>query len=290
MKIAVTTPTGNVGSRVVRLLVQAGVRPTVLLRDAARLAPDLRARCEIHELDQGDADAVVRATAGVDVLHWVNPPTGDDDPVAGYVRMGESAAAAVRENSIPRVVFQSSVGAEARSGFGAIDGLGRTEELLDATGAHVTHLRCGYFFTNLLLDLESLQAGVLSTTLPPEHRMPWVDPRDIAEVTVARLLSTDWTGRHTQGVHGPADLSFTEVAGIISEATGHPVTATQVREADVEAGLRSLGFTDARIEGILGMSRGQRGFTPENPRDLLTTTPTPLAAWAYAVLRPVLAG
>lgn len=289
MKIVVTTPTGNVGSRVVRLLVQAGARPTLLVRDAARLDPALRARCDVHELDQGDRDAVVRATAGADALYWVNPPTGDDDPVAGYIRMGRSAAAAVTGNDISRVVFQSSVGAEARSGFGEIDGLGRTEELIDATGAHVTHLRCGYFFTNLLLDLDSLKAGMLTTTLPVDHRMPWVDPRDIAEVAAVRLLSTDWDGRNTQGVHGPADLSFAEVAGIVSATTGRPVTAAQVAEEDVAGVLRSAGFTDAQVEGVLGMSRGQRGFTPANPRELVTTTPTPLNAWSYEVLRPALA-
>lgn len=59
-KIVVTTPTGNVGSRVARLLVQAGVRPTLLLRDAARLDPELANCCEIHELDQGDTAALVR--------------------------------------------------------------------------------------------------------------------------------------------------------------------------------------------------------------------------------------
>ena len=41
MRIVVTTPTGNVGSRVLRLLVQAGVRPVALLRDPARLPPEL---------------------------------------------------------------------------------------------------------------------------------------------------------------------------------------------------------------------------------------------------------
>lgn len=37
MKIADTTPTGHVGSRLVRLLVQAGTRPTLPLRDPAKL-------------------------------------------------------------------------------------------------------------------------------------------------------------------------------------------------------------------------------------------------------------
>ncbi|MFI7495295.1 hypothetical protein ACH9D2_11340 [Kocuria sp. M4R2S49] len=36
-------------------------------------------------------------------------------------------------------------------------------------------------------------------------------------------------------------------------------------------------------------SRGQRGFTPENPRELSTTTPIPPGAWAHAVLRSALA-
>ncbi|GEO96723.1 NmrA family NAD(P)-binding protein [Kocuria turfanensis] len=288
MSIVVTTPTGHVGSRVVQLLLQAGVRPTVLVRDAARLEPGVREHCTVVEGDQDDVEAVLRATARAETLYWVNPPSLHDDPVAGHARFGAVAAAAVAENAVARVVFQSSVGAEAREGFGDIDGLARTEELLDATGAHTTHLRCGYFFTNLLLDLESVRAGVLSTTLPVDHRMPWVDPRDIGEVAAARLLAGDWTGRHTQGVHGPEDLSFAEVARIVGAAVGRPLTAQQVEESEVAEALRGLGFTDAQVEGVLGMSRGQRGFVPENPRDALTTTPTRLGAWAWSVLRPAL--
>lgn len=287
-RIAVTTPTGNVGSRVVRLLVQAGEHPVLLLRDATKLDPQLGRYCSVHEVDQGNADEVIAATAGVTALYWVNPPTPDEDPVAGHLRMGESAAAAVRENGIPRVVFQSSVGAEARTGFGDIDGLGRTEELLDATDADVTHLRCGYFFTNLLLDLDSVRAGRISSTLPVEHRMPWVAPRDIGDVAAARLLAPHWIGRHALGVHGPQDLSLTEVAQILTTALGRDISAEQVSEETVAAGLREMGMTGEQVEAVLGMSRGQRGFTPENPRELITTTPTTLGAWAHVVLRPLL--
>ena len=150
MKIAVTTPTGNVGSRVTRLLVQAGVRPTLLLRDAARLDPELLPLVDIAAGDLGDADFVTAATRDIDALFWVDPPTQDDDPLAGYARMTASVARAVEENAIPRTVFQSSVGAELRHGAGDIDGLAGTEEALDALGTSVVQLRCGYFFTNLL--------------------------------------------------------------------------------------------------------------------------------------------
>jgi uncharacterized protein YbjT (DUF2867 family) len=47
MKIVVTTPTGSVGSRVVQLLVQAGVRPTLLLRDPTKLDPAIRVRVDV---------------------------------------------------------------------------------------------------------------------------------------------------------------------------------------------------------------------------------------------------
>ncbi|MFF2083067.1 NmrA family NAD(P)-binding protein [Nocardia sp. NPDC058176] len=281
-RIVVTTPVGHVGSRVVRLLLQAGVRPTVLMRDPGRLVPELREYVDVEQVDQGDVEAVVRATRGADRLFWVDPPAlVDGDPVAGYARMGESAARAVAENGIGGTVFLSSVGAELRSGAGEIDGLAKTEELLDSTGANVVHLRCGYFFSNLLTQLDEIRAGTLSTPWPLDHPMAWVDPRDIGEIAAARLLSDAWTGREVQGVHGPEDLTFTRVAEILSRELGQEVTPIQITQEDLRAALHSAGLGPAQVDGIAGMSAGLGpGFVPEIPRTPLSTTPTTLAAWA----------
>jgi uncharacterized protein YbjT (DUF2867 family) len=119
----------------------------------------------------------------------------------------------------------------------------------------VLHLRCGYFFTNLLGELDSIRAGVLKAPMALDYAQPWVDPRDIGEIAAARLLSAGWSGRQVQAVHGPEDLTLSGVAEIISEVTGHRVRAEAIS------------------------------------RDTLrrTATPTTLAAWAYAHLRPALA-
>lgn len=300
-KIVVTTPTGKVGSRVVRLLLQAGVRPTLLLRDPDRLDAATRERVETVRGDQGDTDAVLRATRGADRLFWVDPPTPDDDPIAGHARMGANAARAVRENGIGYTVFLSSVGAEKRHGAGEIDGLARTEQALDATGADVLHLRCGYFFTNLLMESDSLREGVLPTLWPLDLTMPWVDPRDIGDVAAARLLAGDRAGDRSDGgtrggarsgvqaVHGPEDLSFSRVARILGGVLGREVRAERVPDDDVRAGLRSVGMSADQAEGIVGMAAGLReNFVPEQERDVLTTTPTTLAAWAHTHLRPLL--
>ncbi len=266
------------------MLIQAGVRPTLLARHPARLDRATCERADVVEADLSDADAVVLATRDTDALLWVEPPTVDPggDPVAWYARLGANAARAVTENGIGRTVFISSIGAELRSGAGEIDGLARTEELLDATGATVLHLRCGYFFTNLLGDLDSIRAGMLKAPMALDYAQPWVDPRDIGEIAAVRLLSAGWSGRHVQAVHGPEDLTLSRVAEIISEVTGHGIRAETISQDTLRRSLRSSGLGDKQVEGIAGMSAVTReDFIAEDKRSILTTTPTTLSAWAY---------
>ncbi len=289
MRIAVTTPTGHVGRHVVTALLRAGVRPLLLLRDPSRLDPRLRDEVDLAVVDQFDPASVVAATAGVDALFWVDPTTGSEDPLGDYARATEAVTRAVTVNGIRRVVFQSSVGAERRSGAGEIDGLAATEVALDATGVDVTHLRCGFFFSNLELYLDEIRSGTLAVILPPDQPLAWVAPRDIAEVAVARLLSADWSGRCVQAVHGPVDLTWQQAAEIASAAIGHPFVVERIADDEMRERLRGSGMTDGLVEAVVGMSTGLReGFTPEQVRTVRTTTPTSLAGWAYAELRPLL--
>ncbi|WP_150251430.1 NmrA family NAD(P)-binding protein [Nocardiopsis deserti] len=289
MRVAVTTPTGNVGRHVVTGLVRAGVRPRVLMRDPARLDPALADWVDPVAVDQGDRDAVLAATTGVDALYWVNPPTLAADPVAEYARMGAHAARAVTANGISRVVFQSSVGAERRSGAGEIDGLARTEQLLEETGATVAHLRCGFFFSNLLMELDAIRSGTISVVLPVDHPMPWVAPRDIADTAVGLLLNPDLAGRTVRAVHGPADLTWERAAAVVTEVTGRRVRAQRVPDERMREVLAGAGLGPGSVEAVMGMSTGLReDFTPEQPRTTATTTPTTLAAWCQDELRPLL--
>ncbi|MGS0685013.1 NmrA family NAD(P)-binding protein [Nakamurella sp. GG22] len=289
MLIAVTTPTGNVGRHVTALLLRAGLRPRLLVRDPDRLDGDVRSAADVVQVDQRDGDAVVEATAGVDGLFWVSPQVDREDPIAGYTQLGQNVARAVTHNAIPRTVFQSSVGAEKRQGAGEIDGLARTEELLDATGRNVLHLRCGYFFTNLLFELDAIRAGVIPIVLPVDHPLAWVAPRDIAEVAVTRLLAGDVVGQQVQAVHGPMDLSWRQVADIISDATGISVRAEQIADEQMRGMLSSAGFGAKAIDALIAMSTGLRdGFTAEQRRTVRTSTPTRLGGWAFDQLRPLL--
>jgi uncharacterized protein YbjT (DUF2867 family) len=118
-----------------------------------------------------------------------------------------------------------------------------------------------------------------------------VDPRDIGEVAAVRLLDNSWTGRHTQGVHGPQDLTAEEAVAIVSEATGRKIAFVEAPDDVFHANLLTAGLNKPTADGMIQMYQGLRsGFVPEDKRTLLTTTPTTLGSWAYANLRALLNG
>jgi uncharacterized protein YbjT (DUF2867 family) len=287
MTIAITTPQGNVGHHLTRMLIRSGVRPLLLTRHPENIPASVAEYADVEEVDSLDPDQVVSATAGVDAIYWVDPPTISSDPLGDYRRATESLVAAVEANRIGRVVFQSSVGAEKRHGAGEIDGLAETEVALDACGVDVTHLRCGFFFTNLLMDLGSIRKGCIQTVLPPDAPLSWVAPRDIAEVAALTLLNPDWTGRHVQAVHGPEDLTWPQAAEILSEVLGWEVSVEHISDEHMREQYLQVGMSPEMADAILGMSTGLReGFDAEQSRSLLTTAPTTLRGWVQEELVP----
>ncbi|WP_309129529.1 NAD(P)H-binding protein [Microbacterium sp.] len=280
MRIAVTTPNGHVGRHLTRALIRAGVRPLLLMRDPEKLDPELLNVVDVATADSRDPREVTAATRGVHALYWVDPPPTSDDPLTDYARATDAVVAAITANRIPKVVFQSSVGAEKRHGAGEIDGLAHTETSLDALQVDVAHLRCGYFFTNLALQADAVRDGVIRVLLPTDARMSWVAPRDIAEVAAGLLLNPEWSGRSVHAVHGPADLSWQEVAAVLTEELGRPVTAQRITDEQMRAGYLEMGMSPASADAMIGMSTGLRDdFVPEQPRTVATTTPTTLRAW-----------
>ena len=160
---------------------------------------------------------------------------------------------------------------------------------MNDTPADVTHLRCGFFFSNLLLQLDALRAGEAAVILPVDQPMAWVAPADIADVAVGLLLSSAWQGKRVQAVHGPADLSWQEAIEITGRAAGADLRVRRVTDEQMRQTLLDSGMTPKLVEAVLGMSIGLRdGFVPEQPRTPATTTSRTLAGWAYEELRPLL--
>lgn len=264
-----------------RTLIRAGVEPLILVRDPETVPRELRGLVRIARADSRVPEQVAAATRGGGALYWVSPSPVSDDPLGEYAEAAEALTSAVTDNGIRRVVLQSSVGAELRHGAGEIDALAATEVALDALGVDTAHLRCGYFFSNLGLMDDAIRAGVLPTVLPVDAEMPWVAPRDIAEVAAGLLLNRDWSGRTVRAVHGPVDLSWSRVAEILSSVLRREIQAERIGDDELLAGYLQAGMARGLADAVLAMSTGLReGFTPEQPRTVASTTEMTLAAWA----------
>jgi uncharacterized protein YbjT (DUF2867 family) len=98
------------------------------------------------------------------------------------------------------------------------------KRILDESGLPVTYLNSGAsFIDNLWVQITSVLAK--KTLIWPEHRVPFIDPVDIAEVA-GRLLLSD-NGKHIGAFHtmnnGHDWLQFQEIAGILSDVLGEDI-------------------------------------------------------------------
>ena len=290
MRIVVSTPTGNVGRVAVERLLEAGADVAVIHRDAAKVESLAERGAQVFQGSIDDEVALTAATVGADALLWVTPAV----PTAANLRasqndFGSAAAAAIRANEIPRVVNVSSVGAQHDAGTGPIAGLHDVEEMLEATGANVLHLRPAYFFENYLPQAQVIQAmGAIMLPVSGTHSLPMIAARDVGVVAADKLLDDGWSGTSVLGLHGPEDLTFDGAAAEISGAIGRNVAHAPIDEMQARMGLSMLGLGQSVIDAMVEMYHAiETGhLVAAEPRTDETTTPTTLAEWAAEVLAP----
>lgn len=293
MSILVTTPTGNIGSRVTARLIEERADVAVFARKPEALPAGVRAHATVHPGDLNNTDELAAALEGVKALFFLIPPNMQTDNWRAWQRqIAENAAEAIRRTGVDRVVMLSSIGA-LRDNMGPISGLGDAEEILAGVMPNLVRLRAGYFMENFLQFAGSIaQEGAIYHAFPPEKAMPTVATVDIGNVAAALLLDDTWRGDIVQGVHGPTDLSHGEAASIIGEALGEDVRYVQVPVEAVQGQMREMGLSEDVVanygEMITGLTEMERGEI--EPRMEETTTPTTLAEFASRAIAPAVEG
>jgi uncharacterized protein YbjT (DUF2867 family) len=293
MTIAITAPTGHIGSRLAGHLLDAGASVTLLARDPAKVAPLVARGARVAAGSLADPAFVTAATAGAKALFWLTPPdiTAADNR-AYQRRLGEVAATAIATNRIPHVVNLSSIGGQLGHGVGPVNGLFDVEQAIDAVATHVTHLRPAAFMENLLGSLGSIRdAGALFLPVGGSVRVPMIATRDIAEAAAARLRDLSWTGRHRILLRGPGSPSFDEIAALIARLAGRAVRHVEVTAEQAHAALVGMGISaDVAASFIeLYQSFGSGLITTPDAGQQEIGTPTSIEQFVRDTLVPALA-
>lgn len=289
MATVINTPSGNIGRVLTLALLDAGEKVTVISRNPDKIQDLIARGARLVEGATDDAATLERAFEGAEQIFWLTPPRFAPDILSWGEVTARTAAEIAAKHGVKRAVLLSSVGAQHPQGLGPISVVGRVETIFEQALANVTSLRPAFFMENFLRDLGTIKAmGMMFSTVPMDKRMPIVATKDIAMVAARELRDRSWSGHRKVGVHGPADVLFTEVAEAISAAIGKPATYVCVPPEQAEKAMLDQGippFIAGAYREMLGGFADGRTDAAE-PRSEATTTPTTIAEFAREVLAP----
>lgn len=182
---------------------------------------------EVVEANYNDVGSLSAAVDGIEGVFVITPAGLSEEPA-----MTNLVTALKKANSVVHIIRFQGVFPEISLGRIPKELSPRSlpvqhpiaKRILDASGLPVTYINSGATFVdNFHLQIKSVLAK--KTLIWPEHRVPFIDPRDIAEVAGKLFLSDN--AKHIGAFHtmnnGQDWLTFREVAAIISEVFGEPV-------------------------------------------------------------------
>ena len=190
--ILVTGATGNVGSEVVRALLDAGELVRALSRGAPTSTP---AGVEVVPGDLDQPESLAAALTNVDAVFLL--PGFRDMP---------GVLAQIRKAAVARIVLLSGSSAGDNDADNAISRYtARSETAVRESGLPWTFLRPVAFMSNALRWAPELRTGDVVREPFPDARAANIDPCDIAAVATQALLSPVHEGK-IYDLSGPESL------------------------------------------------------------------------------------
>jgi uncharacterized protein YbjT (DUF2867 family) len=293
VKIVITTPTGRIGRQVLGTLLGSGEPIRVITRDPSRLPAQALERVEVVPGSHGDFSVVDQAFAGADAVFWLVPPDPRAESVtAAYVDFTRPACEAVKRHEVKRVVGVSALGrgTAVAGNAGLVTASLAMDDLIEGTGAGYRALAMPSFMDNILGQAERIKSqGVFSSPISGDRKLPSCATRDIAAVAARLLLDDSWSGTGSVPVLGPEDLSFNDMARIMSEVLGKPVRFQRITAGALKTALTGRGMSEAMAQGMVDMMVAKNeGLDNAEPRTPRSATPTTFRQWCEEILKPVI--
>lgn len=271
--VLVTGSTGNVGSRIVQLLVDRDVPVRALVR---RDAPRLPAAAQQVRGDLDDRASLDRALEGVSAVYLLS--SGPDLARHDANLIAAAAAAGVRH-----VVKHSVGGAEFERG--RIATWHRAgEKLLEAAGMAWTHVRPSSFASNALGWIGGIKAQAKVFGPAGGAAMPVIDPEDIAAVGAAVLADPAPHAGKAYVLTGPEALTNPQQVEALGAALGRALGYVEVPDPGIRQAMVGMGMPEAWADGLMEMMVGLRRMGRVEPTDdvarVLGRPAGTFAAWA----------
>jgi len=165
------------------------------------------------------------------------------------------------------------------------------DDLIAASGVAYRALTNPYFMEDTVRQAESIKnQGMFFWPIAGDRKRPTVATRDIAAAASRLLLDAGWSGVEEVPLLGPEDLSFNDMAEIMSETLGKDVRFQQITFEAYQDRFVRLGTSDAMAQGYTDMAWAKnQGLDNGVRRTPQNSTPTSFRQWCEEVLKPTVA-
>jgi uncharacterized protein YbjT (DUF2867 family) len=291
--IVVTTPTGLIGRQIVDHLLQSTVPIRLIARQPSRLPVRVRDRVEVMEGSHDNLAVVMRAFAGADTVFWITPPNMRAASVeAAFVDFTRPACKAIEAQGVKRVVGVTVLGRghPMADHAGLITGSLKMDDMIAGTGVAYRALTLPAFMDNILRQIASIRSrGLFFSPLSGDLKAPSCAAQDIASVAARLLLDPSWSDQDHVPLLGPEDLSFNDMAAIMSEVLGRPIHFQQIPLETYKQEVLKSGASEAMAQGLVDtmLAKVQGvGIADIATRPTDHPTPTTFRQWCEDVLTP----
>ena len=286
--IVVTTPTGQIGSALVSLLLDQDAQVRVIVRDASRLSGAVRERVETVEGSHDDPAVLDKALPGADALFWLIPPNPQAPSAeVHYLNFARAARAGVARHGVGHVVGVSSAGHGWPKPAGVLSAAFAMDDELAASGAAYRGLGLPFYMENLLRQLDAIRnRGAFSLTGAGDHPLAMIATRDIASTAAGLLTDLSWNGQENSPVFGPDRLTPDGVAEVMSQELGRPIAYQRVSIADYGSLLRSQGADEQTVKDVTDAFVAHDDGIYDADWSRATITGTDFRTWCREVLKP----
>ena len=242
--ILITGATGTVGSEVIKGLSAHGAQIRAVTRDPGKAMANRLPNVQFVQGDFEDVDSMRRACSGVDrAFLLTNSTERTEHQQIAFTRVAQ-------QSGVRHIVKLSQLHADPNSPGRFLRYHAGVEAAVQASGLTFTFLRPNLYMQGLLNFRQSIQEKSAFFAAAGDARISAVDVRDLADVAVAALT----TSQHDNKIYaltGSDALTFAETAHQLSRAIGRTITFVDVPPESMRAALANLGFPPWQADGLL---------------------------------------
>ena len=242
--ILITGATGTVGSEVVKRLSARGVELRAVTRDPRKAETNQLSGVHFVQGDFDDADSMRRACSGVErAFLLTNSTERAEQQQIAFTRVAQ-------QRGVRHIIKLSQLHADANSPGRFLRYHASVESAVQASGLTFTFLRPNLYMQGLLNFRQSIQQTGVFFAAANDARVSAVDVRDLAEVAVAALTTSEHENR-IYSLTGPAGLTFAEMADALSRAVGRAISFVDVPPESMGSALVEMGLPAWQVDGLL---------------------------------------